>query len=483
MEKKSKILIADDDPTMIDLLKNLLQIFGYEIVIAINGQEALDKAKSTKPDLILLDVEMPKMNGFDVCKAVRADDSISRIPIVMVTGLKDGDSRITGIRSGADDFISKPFDSVELEARVKNIVELNRYRLIAAEKEKLAWAVEKSSEAYMIVDKSDRILYANETAKTYFDLEDADLNSEEKYFMETAKKIYQPEPYEIWDDWREEEVFSDNPGLFLIRPESDSAKSLWLSANVLQALGASGEERLLHFKDVTDSIDKYQEIRSFHGMISHKMRTPVSSLLGSLDLLDSYRSELSINEIGDLIKVAKRGLERLHEEIEDVLKYVESPKFAKYGKPFILENFRKYVENTTRELFLEKVRFSGLNKIPERRLFLSEDAMRWILFELLENSKRFHPKNDPEIDIETDFRDDFFFVTVRDDGIRLAPEHLSKIFIPYYQGEKYFTGQSEGMGLGLATASSLIWEIGGSVKARNRKDKDGLEISFSLPVK
>jgi PleD family two-component response regulator len=122
------VLIVDDDASAISALEALLIPLHHRILVARNGEEAMQIARSAQPDMMLLDVMMPAMNGFEVCKAIRKDPDIQDLPIVMITALQDRDSRIEGLRVGADDFLSKPIDSLELRTRVQATLRTDRYR-------------------------------------------------------------------------------------------------------------------------------------------------------------------------------------------------------------------------------------------------------------------------------------------------------------------------------------------------------------------
>lgn len=135
MEHVSIILIVDDHPVGRTTLEALLAKEGYQLEMASSGPEALIKAAELLPDLMLLDVMMPGMDGMEVCRRLRADPDLAELPIIMVTALDDDTSRLQGIEAGADDFISKPFDRVELRSRIRTITRLNRYRRIAIERE------------------------------------------------------------------------------------------------------------------------------------------------------------------------------------------------------------------------------------------------------------------------------------------------------------------------------------------------------------
>ncbi|MEK7990435.1 MAG: EAL domain-containing protein [Thiotrichaceae bacterium] len=136
---KSIILIVDDEIISRHIVKVLLESEGYNLIFAESGAEALEKAQSIMPDVMLLDVMMPKMDGFQVCQHLRANPRLAELPVVMVTALDDRESRLKGLEVGADDFMSKPFDRDELRARIRTITRLNRYRRLVETEDQLAY--------------------------------------------------------------------------------------------------------------------------------------------------------------------------------------------------------------------------------------------------------------------------------------------------------------------------------------------------------
>jgi len=148
MEYTGTILIVDDDAGARDTLKALLFHEGYRLDFAQNGQQALEKAAAIIPDLILLDVMMPEMDGFDVCRHLRASSILAEVPVIMVTALDDRDSRLQGIEAGADEFVSKPFDRTELRMRIRTIIRLNRYHQLLEERANLQHAHNELALAY-----------------------------------------------------------------------------------------------------------------------------------------------------------------------------------------------------------------------------------------------------------------------------------------------------------------------------------------------
>ncbi len=125
-EIKSKILVVDDNVANVELLEAYLISSGYDVVKAYDGQEGLDAAFSELPDLILLDIMMPKLDGYEVCRKVKGDDKTQFIPVVMITALSELEAKIKGLDFGADDFLSKPFNRLELLARVRSLLRIKR---------------------------------------------------------------------------------------------------------------------------------------------------------------------------------------------------------------------------------------------------------------------------------------------------------------------------------------------------------------------
>jgi putative two-component system response regulator len=122
-----RVLVVDDVEANRVLLTALLTREGYQVELAVNGSEALERVRRHPPDIVLLDVMMPRPDGFDVCRALKEDPATRLVPIVLLTALHNPEDRIRGIDAGADDFISKPFHAHELRARVQSLIRIKRY--------------------------------------------------------------------------------------------------------------------------------------------------------------------------------------------------------------------------------------------------------------------------------------------------------------------------------------------------------------------
>lgn len=127
MDTKTKILVVDDEDRNLRLMDLLLTSFGYDVLTASNGEEALEKVHDIPPDVILLDIMMPRMDGFEVARQLKKDEETKTIPIVMVTALNEVEDRVKALEAGADDFLNKPVDRTELRARVQSLVKVKAY--------------------------------------------------------------------------------------------------------------------------------------------------------------------------------------------------------------------------------------------------------------------------------------------------------------------------------------------------------------------
>ena len=127
-ESLANILVVDDEPMNIRILQIQLQTQGYTVSTALDGIEALERVKTEKPDLVLMDINMPRMDGFEAVEHLREEKTTEFIPIIMITAMRDTrENRIRAIEVGADDFIEKPFDSLEVLARVRSLLRIKQY--------------------------------------------------------------------------------------------------------------------------------------------------------------------------------------------------------------------------------------------------------------------------------------------------------------------------------------------------------------------
>lgn len=494
---RSTILIVDDTPVGRQTLESLLISENYDLIFAENGETALAEAAEHKPDLILLDVMMPEMDGFEVCRRLRANPELSDIPVLLVTALDDRQSKLRGIEAGADDFITKPMDRAEMRARVRTITRLNRFRRMLDERARFAWVVEQAENGYVLVGDHDEVLYANASARRLLNISgQSDLSGLK--FLNLAKQLYRCEPEVNWHGWpqRHQANIAQLPDgaspdtLYLIRPETITATASWIQVTVLRQPGAQASH-LVRLHDVTAQMVNRRDMFTFHSLVMHKLNTPLHLMLASMELLRSELFEGPVSEpIAELVDLALGGAFRLRGVVDDILRFLSVPALSDFTHNYPLRHLPEMVNQISQELDLTSVKLE--NNVPQNATIIwSERVLDMILTELLRNSKKFHPANSPHVSITVspiqcpkngDTVQQCVQILVSDDGGSLTPAQIAQVWIPYYQAERYFTGEVPGMGLGLAVVSSLVWEVNGRCQLYNREDGPGVIVEIVVPL-
>ncbi len=481
MQNKNLILIVDDEEVGREALEVLLSGEDYELVFAADGPEAYKKAVEVNPDLILLDIRMPGLDGYQVCRKLRKHPRLSEVPVIMVTSLDDQESRLEGIEAGADDFISKPYNIMELKTRVKTITKLNRYRRLHEERENFRWVVEQSDDGYLIINSKEEIIYANPRARDYLGISE-EIEGRGECFITVAGKQYSLEPQTAWFAWPEKALKSP---LYLLRPETENSPVFWLQVEALKMLAGSGNY-LVRLRNVTEEIVSRSNVWTFHDLVAHKFSTPLTRLEFIFNFLKKDRSLLSEGDIEKFIREGYSATLSIKKQILTVLNSITSSEVLKSGQGTInIKEIFDIIERLCEDLNIGKIEnsFENISKPEETYIRFSLPAIEIILREIFINAIKFHPSNDPEIKVRFLLFNEKLRLQIFDNGLSLSPEQLINMWIPYHQAEKYFTGQVPGMGLGLSTIASVIWSSGGKCKSYNRPDGPGIVIELLLPMK
>jgi CheY-like chemotaxis protein len=505
-QHRSIILIVDDTSLGRDNLESVLYGADYQLAFAQSGVEALNKAEELKPDLILLDIMMPEMDGFEVCSRIRATPQLADIPVILVTALDDRAARIRGIEAGADDFISKPVDRAEMRARVRTITRLNRYRRMLDERTRFTWVVEHAEDGYLMIDGHDKIQYANLSARRLLNLE-PEVGLHEVSFLQTAKQIYRCEPESDWRNWPASAVYAlpeapalnveSPPAFYLIRPESSFASAAWLQVHVLRQPDNVSATLLVRLRNVTTQMVNRRDMFTFHSLVMHKLNTPLHLLLASIEMLAGEFATGRSTNMRDLWEMTVNGANRLREVVNDILGFLSLPSLSDFSEHMTLKRLPNLVTQITNNLKMSAVEVK-LSAPANTRILWSERVMEIVVMELLENSRKFHPTQSPNVLIEAmlhkakagefsskvgdNRRARQIALRISDNGKTLTPEQLRQAWAPYYQAERYFTGEVPGMGLGLALVASLVWEANGDCRIYNRSDGVGIVVELILPV-
>lgn len=469
-----EILIVDDEKVSRMTLERVLVRDGYRVRTAESGLDGLKAARDHEPDLILLDVVMPDLDGYTVCQMLRAEPGLAEVPILMITSLEDRTSRVRGLEVGADDFITKPCHPDELKARVHSITRLNRYRRLRTERARFGWVVDQAEEGYLLVGPQGELLYANSKAQALLGWTEEAWHAD---VLELLRAQFTPHPEQAWEGFPE---VAEPTGLFLVRPERAETSAVWLEVKVFHSQTG---EHLVRLRDITEERSSQRSVWSLESVVGHKIRTPMTVAGMGLTILRKKAHKLAPEQVVEFAEQAHQGLESLKLELERVLAYVNSPRaLPSEGDGFALARLPEMMGEAQRFLELSPLELELGPDLPQR-LRIDSRAFELVFWEAVSNSQKFHPSGRPKISLRVNcegaqrVRLDFC-----DDGRRLTPVQLKKAFEPYFQGEKGFSGQVPGMGLGLSTLRSLLWEVGGNCSLSNRTDLEGVVLTLLVPA-
>jgi CheY-like chemotaxis protein/nitrogen-specific signal transduction histidine kinase len=477
---KSTILIVDDDPAGRRAMEAPLLNDDYELVLAQDGVQALQLARSSQPDLILLDVMMPNMDGFEVCRRLRADPQLAEVPIVMVTALDDRASKLQGLAAGADDFLAKPFDRAELRARVQTITRLNRYRRLQAERLQFRWIIDTTDEGYILLDAQDQILYLNQPAARFLNVENQEQLDEP--FRQVAQRHYRCEPAAGWAQWPTADAGGEH-NRHLVRPASSQAPARWLNIQVLAVPPGAGAAYLVRLRDVTRQFNEYRDIASFRLAIRHKLRTPVAHMAMSATLLTLTGPPEGLPPLAaEYANVVQNAAQQLGQHIDDLLAY-SNPVPGDEAPDVALATLEASLHQVMREHGVKHYQWYATTPADERSLPLSPQAINIILHELVGNACKFHPAHAPCMAVTLkEAGPNQVMLQVEDDGLTLGAEQIEQIWKPFYQAEASFSGNMPGMGLGLTLIAALVIGAGGHVHFYNRSPGPGVAVELTLPL-
>ena len=330
----------------------------------------------------------------------------------------------------------------------------------------------------VLLGPDDRPRYANPQARGLLGL--APDRPLDEPFLTLAARTYTPTPAEAWAGWPAQ-ASHDTPR-YLVRPATRAAPELWLRVDLLPP-SASDDAHVLRLRDVTEQITTQREIWTFQAMIGHKLRTPLVSILGGLGLLSDGAQRMDRESIARISDVALAGARRLHAEIEDILHYLRPPSDIFSADQPTVAAAAALAAQIGAELGVEQLAVEHEPALADRRLTITRRGLEVALREVLENAVKFHPQRKPAVQIGLGSAGPAALaLSVCDDGPGLAPEQLALAWRPYFQGERSFTGQVDGMGLGLPLVARIVHAVGGSYAIANRRDTGGATVTLTLPL-
>jgi signal transduction histidine kinase len=302
----------------------------------------------------------------------------------------------------------------------------------------------------------------------------------QQHFQTLIQEEFRQEPAAAWKSWPA--PAPDGKPRYLIRPESKWLKTQWLQVDVLSYEGESGANWLVTLEDVTHQIGETRDMHTFQKMVSHKLRTPIVGLVTGLEIIGKWTKELDSERLTELIEIAERDVHRLSEQIEDILKYSHIRVLSMESGGLSFDQFPNLVERIGLNVGVDNIYLRQPEEASSWHIMVSELVLEMILYELLENARKFHPDQMPVVEVDVWQEGDMAVFTIGDNGRTLSLEELEQVWTPYYQVEPTFTGEVPGMGLGLPTVASLVWQANGYCRMYNREEGDGIVVDIKLPL-
>jgi two-component system cell cycle response regulator len=320
-------------------------------------------------------------------------------------------------------------------------------------------------------------------ARLYLGVEpDADLAKTP--FLDLVCRQYRCNPETDWASWIAEDPSQSSPH-YLVRAPSPTTTQFMLEASLLASTPYPADGQIVRLRDISESMVNQHAIWSFQGLVRHKLSTALSQVLGSLQILESLKLASDIDTATEFLTMATRGAQDLQQQLQDIFQYMDTPDLirAEHESCSIgdaIDSMSMHCRNL--KLPDLRVQYSQDKQGEELRLRISTKGIELILGELARNARKFHPQRSPLITMAVRHQGDSIVLTLSDDGITLSPDQLTNVWLPYYQGERYFTGQVAGMGLGLPMVATLIWRVGGTCRISNRVPGPGVQVELTIPV-
>lgn len=465
-EVPSVILIVDDEERGCQALEILLAGQGYKLLFAHNGPDALEIAASQTPDLILLDVIMPGMDGFEVCRRIRNDPQLAEVPVIMITSLDDQESCLEGIEAGADEFISKPFDKLELRARVRTVTRLNRFRNMVTERTKFQTVIECAPDGIMIVDAGMTIVLTNPAMQKMLNATDG------RALKDQSVEDFVPS--NRVPAFREllENVLQKSTGLPLLETDfkrlDGESFPVELTAAHFPVDGLPGAQ--LNVRDVTEKrlleakflrAQRLESIGALAGGIAHDLNNVLSPILMGSQLLKRFPDDDRKSQwIASLELSAARG-KTIVKQILSFARGTENVPSTLRISDLIAE-----VRNLIEDTFPPAVEIRIQSAQDLKCVHGNATQIHQILMNLCVNARDAMPDGgllkittenltlkEGETGDNPDARPgDYVVVKVSDTGVGMTKEVQDRIFDPFFTTKE----TDRGTGLGLATVVSIV---------------------------
>ena len=489
-ENIHRILVVDDIERNRKTIGAALWKEPVELIEASSGVEALELVESLDPDLVLLDVMMPGMDGFETTRRIRNSETRSEVPIVLVTALDDEASLVQGFDSGADDFIAKPFNQIELRARVRSILRLNRYRRFEEERQardriaqrakenELLYqeVVERAEVMIQVLSAEGQVLFANSVWLETFGYTQDEVNS-----LNLGDLVH-PSSMEHCQQILASVMGQASPQQVEADLVARDGRIVKIEGAVVSRGGSNGHTTLAMFRDMTvqarmsEELARAQQLEQV-GRLTAGLAHDFGNILAVISMCLPEPSPTSEDRewVDDMRTAVSDGMDL----IRDLMGVSRSAVIDLQAEDASTQ-IKLAVDTVTR--LLPSSVSTHLNLEPRAAsILVHPPTLRRILLNLATNS-RDAMDGRGDVFFETDFVDGeegnvpMLRLRVRDTGPGVPPELLASMFDPFMTTKR----EGEGTGMGLASVRGLVQQMDGKIWAENASS-GGLQTTILFP--
>jgi hypothetical protein len=441
------ILIVEDSATQAARIKYLLESHHYKVTVTQNGQQALVWLSRHKPSLVISDIVMPEMNGFELCEKIKSDESTAHIPVILLTSLSDPDEVIEGLSCGADSFITKPYNNEYLISNIKKL--LSEKATPESRTDTLGIEINYNGEKRQIRTDPQKVI------KLLLNIYQGAIHQNNE-LIQTRDELRQLNE-------RLEELVEER------------TKELRKNEKKILAFNAELEQRVAERTAQLQAVNK--ELETFSYSVSHDLKAPLRAIDGFTGILiEKYQNKLGADgqRICNVIKNSAVQMSRL---IENLLAFSRLNRTELHMSAIDMKTMANsiYYEYSLPEQ-RENISFT-VRDIP--RAFGDPSLIRQVWANLISNAVKFSSKKDhPEINIDCEADKNEIIYSISDNGAGFDMQYADKLFSVFQR--LHNSAEFEGTGIGLAIVSRIVNRHGGRVWAAGEPDK-GAIFSFSLP--
>ena len=504
---KGIILIIDDTPTNLEILLDFLEDYGYKVVVSEDGESAIEMAEYAPPDLILLDIVMPGIDGFETCRRLKANQVTQDIPIIFMTALADNVDKVKGLNLGAVDYITKPLEHEEVLARInihlrlqnltKELIEQNvrleeeiqQHKQAQQKISEQAALLDIATDAIFVQDLSNNIVFWNKGAERLYGWEANEAigkNVLELLYKEISPEIQEPlQNITYTGDWLGE-----------LSQVTKDGKNLTVTSRWTKVLDCNGQLKsiLVVNTDITEKkllesqflrAQRMESLGVLAGGIAHDLNNVLTPILMAVQLLET---KLNDSQSQQWLQILENNVNRGADLIKQVLSFAKG--ISGERTTIQISHLIQEIKQLASETFPKSIRINTNIKSDLKTVLGDATQLHQVLLNLVVNARDAMPQGGVlkieanNIYIDEDYArvnidskvGDYILISVSDTGIGIERNILERIFEPFFTTKEL----GKGTGLGLSTVVGIVKSHGGFINVYSEVGK-GTEFRIYLP--